>query len=289
MAHNNLTKDPIRLIQVSDAHVLAQPGDSLLKVDTRLSLEGVLNSIRKNDADMDALLITGDISQNGAVAAYHHVLEQVSGMAPIIRVLPGNHDHVTTLKQVWQAHTQPITDLGNWRVVMLDSSLPESNAGHLAEDQLDLLEQACATASQKHVLVAVHHNPVPVGSLWLDTMMIDNGHQLFAIIQRHPNVQAVLWGHVHQVYDSTYNFGVDQTGPDTIESAQGAQSNRRQVRLMACPATSFQFLPQSSSFALDSIAPGYRRLWLYPDGRLETEVVRVEGITLAPDLDSTGY
>jgi hypothetical protein len=38
-----------------------------------------------------------------------------------------------------------------------------------------------------------------------------------------------------------------------------------------------QFAPGRDAFALDTQPPGYRRFQLFPDGTVETEVVRVSG------------
>ena len=41
---------------------------------------------------------------------------------------------------------QAVTDLGAWRIVMLNSNVPDATHGWLADDQLTLLEQALAGA-----------------------------------------------------------------------------------------------------------------------------------------------
>lgn len=289
----NAYADPIKrvcLIQVSDPHLFASRGERLLNVDTDASMAGVLAAVRKQETSMDLLLVTGDVAQDAHPTAYRRFRDHVQGMAPMVRALPGNHDDTTAFHDVCGDMAQPVTDLGKWRLVMLNSSVPGSNAGHLDSQQLDLLDQACRTADGRHVLVAVHHNPVPVGSLWLDTMMISNGHALIGGISRHAAVKGLLWGHVHQAFDSTWNFGPQPAGSGQ-EAASGntAAATLRQLRLLACPATSVQFTPQSAEFSLDVVDPGYRRLWLYDDGTIETEVVRVPHLNLQPDSSSKGY
>jgi Icc protein len=106
-----------------------------------------------------------------------------------------------------------------------------------------------------------------MGSRWLDTMAVDNAGEFLAVIDRHPQVRGILWGHVHQTFDR----------------------QRNGVRLMATPSTCIQFLPGSDDFALDTAAPGYRWLSLHPDGRIETGVERLEEIPGSLDLASAGY
>jgi Icc protein len=106
-----------------------------------------------------------------------------------------------------------------------------------------------------------------MGSRWLDTMAVDNADEFFSIIDRHPQVRGILWGHVHQEFDTM----------------------RSDVRLMASPSTCIQFLPGSGNFAVDAAAPGYRWLSLYPDGRIETGILRLSEVPGSVDLASAGY
>jgi Icc protein len=98
-------------------------------------------------------------------------------------------------------------------------------------------------------------------------MAVDNADEFFAIIDRHPQVRGILWGHVHQQFDRM----------------------RGNVKLMATPSTCVQFLPKSTTFAVDEAAPGYRWLSLFEDGSIETGVERLTAIPGAVDLASAGY
>jgi Icc protein len=55
------------------------------------------------------------------------------------------------------------------------------------------------------------------------------------------------------------------------------------------PSTCVQFKPLSKDFAIDDVAPGYRWLDLYPDGRVETAVSRVDGVKFEVDFSVKGY
>ena len=87
----------------------------------------------------------------------------------------------------------------------------------------------------------------------MDAIGLDNREDLWRVIADFPQVRGVLWGHIHQEYDAT----------------------RDGVRLLGCPATCAQFLPNSDSCILDSRPPGYRRLLLHADGRIDTSVRRL--------------
>jgi Icc protein len=142
-------------------------------------------------------------------------------------------------------------DLGRWRVVLLDSCLPGSASGRLSPESLSALDAALRSAGKRHCLVCLHHHPVPMASRWLDRVGLENAPEFLATVDRHQNVRAILWGHVHQTHDAL----------------------RKGVRLLATPSTCAQFLPGSDDFAVDVRPPAYRTLELRPDGSLLTEVV----------------
>ena len=93
-----------------------------------------------------------------------------------------------------------------------------------------------------------------MGSRWLDTVGLRNADEFLAVIDQHPQVRAIVWGHVHQASDRLRNG----------------------VRLISTPSTCAQFLPGAEQFSLDTRPPGYRWLDLYPDGTMQTSVVWVE-------------
>lgn len=159
--------------------------------------------------------------------------------------------------------------IGPWHIVMLDSQIPGEVGGRLGQGQLALLEQALQRAQEKelHVLICLHHQPVPVGSVWLDKQQVSDADALFAVTDRYPQVKGILWGHVHQQVD------VERNG----------------VKLMASPSTCVQFAPDLEDFKVDDKGPGYRWLELAPDGDICTGVSRVTSRDFMVDLESGGY
>jgi Icc protein len=145
-------------------------------------------------------------------------------------------------------------DLGLWRIILLDSCIAGSASGRLSASSLTALEGALATAGNRHCLVSLHHHPVGMESRWLDRVGLENADEFLRTVDRHRNVRAIVWGHVHQSYDGLRNG----------------------VRLLATPASCAQFLPHADEFAVDRQPPGYRTLELRADGSLLTEVVWVE-------------
>ncbi|MGY6268152.1 3',5'-cyclic-AMP phosphodiesterase [Achromobacter denitrificans] len=257
---------PAMLVQVTDSHLFGDAGAAMLGVDTDASLRAVLRQIEADGRHPDLLLATGDLSQDGAPAAYRRfasILSEAPGLErACVRCLPGNHDLPAVMRQELAAWSAPVTDVGAWRVVALDTTVPGSNAGHLPAGQLDMLEAALAEAPGRHTLVAMHHNPMQIDSHWHDTMMIDNPQALFKLLARWPQVRVLLWGHVHHEFDR----------------------RRHNLRMLATPSTCFQFSIQDGKHVVDNMAPGYRWIKLYQDGSMATGVRRVQDALWRPAL-----
>jgi len=242
----------VRLIQFTDLHLSPEQSGRVRGVDTRDSFRRCLAHARRHAAPADALLLTGDLAQDD-VRSYHALVEILAGETTPVHCLPGNHDLPEQMARVLGMapfDLSPVLRYGDWTIVLLDSAIPGIHHGELRGDSLAFLDEVLARFADTHALVVLHHQPVPVGSAWLDSIGLVDAGALLGVVSRHRNVRGLLWGHVHQAFDEV----------------------RDGVLLMATPSTCFQFVPQRDDFAVDDRPPGYRRLDLHPDGRIDTEV-----------------
>lgn len=248
---------PIRLIQITDPHLFGDTAGALRGIQTLPALERVLAHARGHEPMPDAWLVTGDLVQDDP-AGYAHFRRCFAGLGRPVLCLPGNHDLPAAMRQALAGEPFRLggtIDLGGWRIVLLDSTVPEAAGGRLARGELQRLEKALADAPTRHALVCLHHQPVDMSSRWLDRVGLENGAELFDILDRHRQLRAVVWGHVHQSFDQL----------------------RGGVRLLATPSTCAQFLPRADDFAIDAAhPPGYRVLELREDGSIGTDVTWVD-------------
>lgn len=259
----------VLLVQLSDSHLFAEADGRLLGMNTRQSLEKVIESVLAEQPAVDLILATGDLSQDGSVESYQAFRQLSAQIAAPVRWLPGNHDELPQMAEAAQQSDflEPVIDIGQWRITLLDSAVPGSVPGYLQDAQLQLLAQALSEAPQRHHLICLHHHPVSIDCAWMEPIGLRNPEALFAVLGRFPQVRAVLWGHIHQMFDQV----------------------REGVRLLASPSTCIQFAPGSEDFQLDDLPPGYRWLRLHDDGRLETGISRVTGFAFEVDLGGEGY
>lgn len=259
----------VLLVQLSDSHLFAEADGALLGMTTRDSLTAVVDRVLAEQPQIDLVLATGDLSQDGTVESYQAFRQASERLDAPKRWLPGNHDELREMAIAAQQSDvlDPVIDIGNWRVTMLDSAVPGSVPGYLEDKQLQLLAQALSEAPQRHHLICLHHHPVPIGAAWMEPIGLRNPDALFSVLERFPQARALLWGHVHQEFDQM----------------------RDGLRLMASPSTCIQFAPNSEDFALDAKAPGYRWLRLFDDGHMETGVSRIDPDLFEVDLSGAGY
>lgn len=238
-------------------------------MDTDRSLQAVIGLAQRERPRPALLLATGDLSDSGSAASYQRFAAYTQGLADTGVWLPGNHDDMEAMAAGLAADARLCSHLllGGWLVVGLNSQIVGDVAGALAPAELERLGGLLAEHTDIPTLVCLHHQVLPVGCAWLDRQRLGNADQLLALIAAHPQVKAVLSGHVHQV--SEQYFG--------------------SVRLLTSPSTCVQFAPDSDEFRIDPAAPGYRWLKLYEDGGLDTGVSRVEDASLIVDLHARGY
>jgi 3',5'-cyclic-AMP phosphodiesterase len=242
----------IEVVHVTDPHLFGDPQRALRGVPTLPALRAVLAAARGHIAAADAILASGDLV-NDDPAGYAHFRKELGSLGRPVLCVPGNHDLVPDMRVQLAAppfQLGGIWDAGNWRVILLDSSVPGEVGGNFDATTLAWLEQALAAADGRHVLVCLHHHPVAMNSRWLDTVGLANGKEFTTLLKRFPTVRGVLFGHVHQQLDR------DVDG----------------LRRIATPSTCSQFKPGSDEFAADDTPPAWRRLWLRADGRLESEL-----------------
>lgn len=244
---------PVSLLQITDTHVFADAGKMLNGVNTRDSLQRVLDAAARHPRP-DLVLATGDLVHDQP-QAYPTVIEMLLRLHAPVTTIAGNHDALENLRALKAAGLQVggVHRLGAWRILLLNTQVPGQAGGHLDRTQLQFLEENLRIADE-HVLIALHHHPVPMHSAWLDHIALDNPQDFFAVTDRFDKVRAVIWGHVHQAF----------------------ASERRGVRLLATPSTCVQFLPGSRDFAVDNKPPAMRWLSLHADGQIESQIEWLE-------------
>ncbi|MDP1665917.1 MAG: 3',5'-cyclic-AMP phosphodiesterase [Methylobacter sp.] len=253
-----MTNNPacISILQLSDLHILAEPEDKMLGINTEHYFHACLEQAFTENRHFDLILLTGDLAQDPCLASYQRILNSLEVYGTPCICLPGNHDDYKFMQQIFNTdriNCRKQVKLGNWQLISLNSQIPGKPGGRLSNEELAFLENCLTENPDRHALVAVHHHFLETKSPWMDTMIIENSRELLAIIDKYPQVKVITTGHIHQVMD--------------IKTAA--------LRVLGVPSTCFQFAPETLEFSVSDAAPGYRLIELYADGRVESEVVRL--------------
>lgn len=235
------------LAQLSDTHLLANPRSVLWSHNTTRNLAAVLDALPPR---VDALVVTGDVAEDGAPAAYDRVLALTERRADTCRFLPGNHDDVAAMSASFgvAAAVEVLRLSDQWSMAMLNSKWDGHEAGRLGHDTLRLLSEA-VHAADSDVVLCLHHpplSPCPEADC-----VLSDGEALHEAIEG-TRVRVVLSGHVHQAFE-TISGGVTYLG---------APSTFRQLRHGGDP-----------HYADTQEPPAARLVELHEDGTFASEVV----------------
>ena len=202
-------------IQISDSHI--DDDKLVMGVDSQANLGAIVSTISNHY--YEALLISGDLAHNGTLESYQKLRKILNPIETKIYVLPGNHDDLLNLSQVFNQSFLCNFIIGCWEVITIDSVQVDKKSGRLNDEQLHSLSQQISSSSAKYIALCLHHPPVSMQSDWDDEMSLENPEDLFAVIDQFDNIKAVMWGHAHQC----------------------SESNRNGVKLFSCPSTAVQY------------------------------------------------
>jgi 3',5'-cyclic AMP phosphodiesterase CpdA len=193
---------PFLLLQISDPHIGASwegadPDESLLR-----AVEAILSLPDRPDA----LLVSGDLTDNGAPEEYRRVRELLAPLDLRPHVLPGNHDLRAPLREAFGlpgAGEEPVSyavDLGPLRLVCLDSTVPGAEGGSLDGGRVEWLDATLAADAATPTVVALHHPPLrtEIPTFERIGLAAESRDALAEVVARHPQVARIVAGHVHR-------------------------------------------------------------------------------------------
>ena len=242
----------IKLVQLTDTHISADPDELLAGVNTTGTLLEVINAVN-HQAGFDLALLTGDLAQDPSEQVYEKLAGVLRRLELPVYCLPGNHDDpglMARLLNSGNVSTANYLTGAAWAIILLNTHKPGTGGGYLSAAELSRLDTALARSRDKHVLVCLHHHPVSIHSPWMDSMALENSVALFRALDRHDNIRGIIWGHIHQEFSMTRNGAL----------------------LLGSPSTCVQFLPQAERAGIDARPPAYRTLTLAADGAIHTQV-----------------
>ena len=246
----------LKILQISDPHILPETTDTLLGINTEYYFRQVLDTAHAEHGPFDLILVTGDLGQDPCPASYRRILQQLQTYQTTTVCLPGNHDDFGMMQAILNEGTvscRKQLQLENWQIICLNSQKIGSPVGELPAEELAFLEACLIAEPNMPALIALHHHCIATGAGWLDSMQIENSSALLELLGRYPQVKAITYGHVHHEFTATYDG----------------------IAIFSAPATCFQFELHSTEFSVEDTPPGYRIFECFADGSLKSASYRI--------------
>ncbi|MGD9803303.1 MAG: phosphodiesterase [Hyphomicrobiaceae bacterium] len=195
------------IAQITDTHIKIPDRLAYRKVDTAAMLRACVRHIMAQDPKPDLIVHTGDLVDFGDDAEYAHLREILAPLDIEMLAIPGNHDARDAMRRAFpeHVHLQPTGFVqfsvrrGSLRIVGLDTVVAGQGGGELCADRLGWLEHTLALDSGIPTLVLMHHPPFLTGIAHMDRLGLIGRDAFSEIVARHPQVKAILCGHVHRM------------------------------------------------------------------------------------------
>jgi 3',5'-cyclic AMP phosphodiesterase CpdA len=215
---------PTLLAQISDLHIGANENG----VDPVPHLEAVIEAIRALPNEVDAVLVSGDLTHDGRLAEFQLARELLGRLDAPLHVLPGNHDSRALLRQAFALSgvaEEPVNysvDVGQLRLVAFDSNVPGQDPGRYAPEQLRWLDAELAARPDQPTLLAMHHPPLATAVREWDGINLEPGQRplLAEVVARHPQLRVIVGGHLHRIAASTLAGCPVVSAPSTYQQAR---------------------------------------------------------------------
>jgi Icc protein len=210
---------PTLLVQLSDLHI----GGTENGMDPIPRLEAVIEAVRSLPNPPDAVLVSGDLTDDGAAEGYMVAREMLARLGVPLHVIPGNHDDRARLREAFELPGEgddPINYsamVGELRLVAFDSIVPGQDPGDFPSEQLRWLDGELAAEREVPTLLALHHPPLATGIAEWDAinLLAPQREALAGVVARHPQVLGVVGGHLHRVAASALDGRPVLAAPST--------------------------------------------------------------------------
>ena len=199
------------LVQLSDIHVGSQFKNDIFD----MAIEEI------NNLKPDALIITGDLTENGTLNEFEMAKERLNKIKiKNVIFLSGNHDYRNTgyllFKKFFPSRT--LNEFDDAVIITLGTARPDRDEGEVGYRQNLWLARTLSKYAGKTKILAMHHHLISVPDTGSDRIIVlDAGDVLQSALAAKVNL--VLCGHKHRPW-------IWNLGPLTIAYAGTTSSQR---------------------------------------------------------------
>ncbi len=192
----------MRITQITDSHI------SVNNPQRTIDLKACVDAVNALDPQPDLVVHTGDIAHDGLADEYETARSVLDTLSAPYLVIAGNRDRRSELMRVFSDRTavhdggefiQYSVEFESVRLIMIDT-VSDGSKGALGVKRLQHIDSMLNTASEKPVIVFMHHSPFEATEIpdpfqfedWTDV------ETLLDMLTQHSGVQAIYCGHIHR-------------------------------------------------------------------------------------------
>lgn len=191
------------IAQITDIHLGFEPDNP--SEFNRQRLDRVLGALMDGPNRPDMLLATGDLVDRGDEESYRRLADALSICPFPVHYCMGNHDDRDNFLTVFpetaseDGFVHYVVPLDGRRLIVADTLDPGRHGGAFCEARAAWLRARLDENREMPTLIVMHHPPVEVGIEWMNTHPDEPWVTRFAdAIAGHPQVQALICGHLHR-------------------------------------------------------------------------------------------
>lgn len=192
------------IAQITDIHLGFEPNNPA--EFNRKRLDRTLRALCAMTPQPDLLLATGDLSDSGDDEVSYRRLKSALAACPFpVWFCMGNHDDRAAFLKYFphvpsaDGFIQYAIEEFPVRILMLDTLEEGRHGGGYCETRGAWLEARLAEQPERPTILVLHHPPIETGLSWMtENPEAEWVRRLRSIVEGHPNIVAMLTGHLHR-------------------------------------------------------------------------------------------
>ncbi|MGB1235629.1 MAG: phosphodiesterase [Planktomarina sp.] len=214
------------ILQITDTHIVPKGALVSGRLDTADALSRLvarIGNIRDQIGPIDALLVSGDLSDDGSADSYARFKTLIASLDLPTYVIPGNHDSREPMRTALPEDLPKSGPL-NWsrrigeiHLIGLDTLVEGQKHGTLSMNSLAFLRDALLKVDGAPVLLALHHPPFVCCIDFMDDIGLTNRQALRDVLAEYGGPLRIVCGHIHNmiVSDVAGHIAISAPSPNS--------------------------------------------------------------------------
>ncbi len=198
----------MKIIHLSDLHLVEKSKNSLYGIDPRFRLEMALKSIEKNHSDAEFIAITGDLCDSPSLGIYEMLFNLLSEIKLPVYPILGNHDNREMFLKYFPNFksgnfVQYSKKIAGSTHIFIDTLVENASFGNLCKDRLAWLESKLNESRDSFVYLYMHHHPISSGMHEMDNdANLKSSVEFWNLLKNYENIKHISFGHLHRIMHS---------------------------------------------------------------------------------------